>query len=79
MIKKNTKVINQAIQVIFTIYFRALRWAAYRQFTWWIHGYLGRRVRRVIPTCVVHIIRKRFPAPEGEQYKPYASDSEDDD
>lgn len=53
--------------------FRSLRWAAYRQFTWWIHGYLGRRVRRVIPACAVSKIRKTFPAPDG-QYEPYASD-----
>ncbi|ELU07371.1 hypothetical protein CAPTEDRAFT_214961, partial [Capitella teleta] len=28
---------------------KSLRWAAYRQFTWWIHGMLGVRLMRSIP------------------------------
>ena len=36
------------------------RKAAYRQF---ILGYLGRRNRRVVPSCVVLAIRPMYPSP----------------
>ena len=42
------------------IYFRSLMWAAYMQFTWWVHGKLGRSVHRVLPACASHLIRTRF-------------------
>ena len=45
--------------------FRTLRLAAYRQFTLWAHGKLGRRVRRIIPSCVVHRIRSTYPEHSG--------------
>ena len=50
-----------------------MRWAAYRQFIWWIHGRMGRRNRRVIPACVVHSIRKQFPKEAGDAYAGYNS------
>ena len=50
--------------VIFT--FRSYRYAAYRQFTWFIHTKLGKGVRRVIPACVVKKIRERYPSEVGE-------------
>ena len=36
---------------------------AYRQFILWAHrgGQLGKHNRRVIPACVVSMIRRRFP------------------
>ncbi|KAL2098293.1 hypothetical protein ACEWY4_007500 [Coilia grayii] len=38
------------------------RLTAYRQFTLWARGHLGRRNRRPIPACVVTTIRTRFPS-----------------
>ena len=37
------------------------RYTAYWQFTLPHWGYLGRGKRKVIPSCIVQIIRKRFP------------------
>ena len=44
---------------------RTWRLAAYRQFTWCVHGVLGKKNRRVIPACVVKAIRKEFPEESG--------------
>ena len=46
---------------------RSPRWAAYRQFTWWVYGRLDRRVRRVIPACASHRIRTQLPEQEGHE------------
>ncbi|XP_057299383.1 P2X purinoceptor 7-like [Hydractinia symbiolongicarpus] len=43
---------------------KAYRYAAYRQFTWWVHVRLGKSVRRVIPSCVVNKIQDTFPPPD---------------
>ncbi|XP_053170896.1 uncharacterized protein zgc:195170 [Scomber japonicus] len=40
------------------------RLTAYRQFTLWSRGHLGRRNRIPIPACVVRYIRTVFPSPE---------------
>ncbi|XP_033101216.1 P2X purinoceptor 7-like [Anneissia japonica] len=40
---------------------RLYRYTAYQSFTWWIYGKLGRKVRRIIPACVVTCIRAHFP------------------
>ncbi|XP_064643604.1 P2X purinoceptor 7-like [Lineus longissimus] len=42
------------------------RHGAYRQMIFWAHGFLGRKVRRVIPSCVVKRIREVFPAADGQ-------------
>ena len=48
--------------------FRTWRLAAYRQFTWWAHGVLGKKRRRIVPACVVQAIRRRFPELESRDY-----------
>ncbi len=45
----------------FYLCYRTWRLQAYRQFTCWIHGKLGKGVRRVVPACVVKEIRNEFP------------------
>ena len=45
---------------------RTWRLAAYRQFTWWAHGALRKKNRRVIPACVVKAIRHEFPDETGQ-------------
>ena len=45
---------------------RNLRYASYRQFTWWVHNRLGRHVRRVIPSCAISRIRAEFEEEDGD-------------
>ena len=40
---------------------RSMRFAAYKQFIWWIFQHLNKGIRRVIPSCVAWSIRKLFP------------------
>ncbi|XP_065054976.1 P2X purinoceptor 7-like [Rhopilema esculentum] len=44
----------------------SFRKAAYRQFTLWKYGRLGRGNRRILPSCVVKIIREAYPSPDGQ-------------
>ncbi|XP_068671269.1 P2X purinoceptor 7-like [Montipora capricornis] len=57
---------------------RSFRYSAYRQFTWWVHGYLGKGIWRVIPSCAVKKIRSEFPS-EDEIYSSYNPGDDDDD
>ena len=47
------------------ILFRSSRYAAYRQFCWWVHARLGKGVRKIIPACVVSKIRETYPSKDG--------------
>lgn len=44
---------------------RSLRYAAYKQFIWWIFKNLGKGNRRVIPSCALWKIRELFPEADG--------------
>ncbi|CAJ0927020.1 unnamed protein product [Ranitomeya imitator] len=43
------------------------RKTAYRAFTAWIHGFLGKGNRRPIPSCVVKLVCEEFPE-EHQEY-----------
>ena len=57
--------------------YRSFRYAAYRQFTWWVHGHLGKTIRRVIPSFVVMNIRSAFPSEDGN-YTEYIVGDDDE-
>nr|XP_054774844.1 uncharacterized protein LOC129283033 [Lytechinus pictus] len=44
---------------------KSYRYASYRLFTYLIHGFLGRGVRKVIPACVVNRIHLQYPEASG--------------
>ena len=44
----------------------SFRKAAYRQFILWKYGKLGKRNRRVCPSCVVRLVRQTYPALDGQ-------------
>lgn len=62
--------------LIFT--FRSFRFAGYKQYTWWIHNYLGKGVRKVIPSCAVWGIRDAFPS-ENNAYVPFMERKDDEE
>ncbi|XP_057290829.1 uncharacterized protein LOC130613512 [Hydractinia symbiolongicarpus] len=41
------------------------RYAAYRQFTWFLYAKFGRGVRRVLQSCVATAVRQKFPEYNG--------------
>ena len=55
---------------------RSLRYAAYKQFVWWIYQRLGKGNRRVLPSCVLWKVRKLFPEGNG-QYTLYSEGEKD--
>lgn len=44
---------------------RNYRYHAYRNYIDFVHGYLGKHHRKVIPACVVTHIRQKWPDPDG--------------
>ena len=50
---------------------KSYRFIAYRQFISWIYGWLGKDVRKRIPSCVLNKIRQTFPAAD-DVYVPYS-------
>ena len=56
---------------------RSFRYSAYRQFTWWVRGHLGKTIPRVIPSCAVKKIREMFPADDGIYTGFIAGDDDD--
>ena len=48
----------------------SMRYAGYRQYTWWVHNHLGKGVRKVIPSCAIWAIRDVYPE-QNKCYVPY--------
>lgn len=44
---------------------QSYRKAAYRQYALWKYGKLGSGNRKVLPSCVVGIVRRTYPSPDG--------------
>ena len=60
-------------------YFRAYRYAAYKQYTYWIHNNLGKGVRKMFPSCAVWKIRREYPKINQENYSPFMESAEDEE
>ena len=50
----------------YNITFSRYRYLAYRNFVSWCWGFLGRKIRVVIPSCVVQRVRRQFPDSQGQ-------------
>ena len=55
---------------------RSYRYGGYKQYTFWVHNHLGRGVRKVIPSCAVWEIRRKYPSEDGK-YKVFCEYWED--
>jgi len=53
-------------KILLIVIFSNYRYAAYRQYIWWVYERLGRKRRKIIPACVVLAIRKQFPEADGK-------------
>ena len=54
------------------------RFAGYKQYTFWVHNYLGKGVRKVIPSCAVWKIRNEYKA-DNDVYVPFMESKEDEE
>ena len=54
-----------AFEMLFVCTFRSYRYSSYRQFIWWVFDRLGKKNRRVVPSCVLWKIRNFFPEENG--------------
>ena len=64
---------NVRVYIYFDIHKRrntSMRYAGYRQYTWWVHNHLGKGVRKVIASCAIWTIRDMYPEQNG-YYVPY--------
>ena len=59
----------------FCPYFRSYRFAEYKKFSWWVHSRLGKRVRKVIHSCTLWSICKKYPSATGS-YIPFKESNE---
>ena len=57
--------------------FRLYRFAGYKQFSWWIHNRLGKGVRKVIPSCALSSILRKYPSADGS-YIPFKERRDDE-
>ena len=55
---------------------RSLRYAAYKQFIWWVFKHLGKGNRRVIPPCASWKMREHFLEPNAD-YVNYSEGNKD--
>ena len=55
---------------------QSLRYAAYKQFIWWVFKHLGKENRRVIPLCALWKIMEHFPEPNAD-YVNYCEGNKD--
>ena len=67
---------NYTVKEDVHLFYRSLRYAAYRQFTWWVYERLGKGNRRVIPSCVLWKIRNSFEESD-DIYVPYCEGNRD--
>ena len=70
VLETNLATISRYIGEIFEFENTNYRSSAYKQYISWIYGWLGKRIRQVIPLCVVWAIRKKYPSDDGE-YVPF--------
>ena len=54
-----------------------MRLVAYRQYTWWLYGHLGRRIRIAIPSCAVSAIRDVYPEADPGTYRGFEEADKD--
>ena len=57
---------------------RYFRFAGYKQYIFWVYNYLGKGVRKVIPSCAVWRIRNEFKANDDEVYVPFSESRADE-
>ena len=50
---------------------KSLRYAGYRQYTWWVHNRLCKGIRKVIPSCAIWAIRDAHPEYGNPIYLPF--------
>ena len=54
-----------------------MRFAGYKQYTWWVHSRLGKGVCKVITACAVKEIGENYPSEDGK-YIPFMESTEDE-